>query len=73
MNCLQYALRFWEINNKYKIYYNGDHAVNSDEKIEGNNYALLSKYTLNDVLAEFKDLTPEDIEILKRYFTNENT
>lgn len=28
MNCLSYALKFWNINNDYKIWYNSDHCIN---------------------------------------------
>jgi hypothetical protein len=27
-NCLAYALRFWERNPRYRLYYNSDHVVN---------------------------------------------
>lgn len=33
MNCLQYALSFWDKNNKYRIYYNGDHVINLTEPL----------------------------------------
>ena len=32
INCLSYALRFWEENPKYKIYYNSDHVINLREQ-----------------------------------------
>lgn len=28
INCLSYALRFWNTNKKYRIYYNSDHCIN---------------------------------------------
>jgi hypothetical protein len=28
MNCLQYALEFWEKNPKYRLWYNSDHVIN---------------------------------------------
>jgi len=28
MNCLSYALRFWNKNPLYRIYYNSDHCIN---------------------------------------------
>ncbi len=31
INCLSYALRFWEQNKKYKIWYNSGHCINLPE------------------------------------------
>lgn len=72
MNCLAYSLRFWNKNPKYKIYYNSDHAINSDVPIEGNNYMPLEKFTLRDILLQFVGLLNKKENILLVEYFNEN-
>lgn len=66
MNCLQYALSFWDKNNKYRIYYNGDHVINLTEPL--GDYIPLEEYGIEHILNSFKDLYIIDIIRLKRYF-----
>lgn len=71
MNCLQFALLFWDKNPNYLIFYNGDHVINLTEPI--GNYIPIESYGYEHIRESFeKTLYPCDLVKLKRYFNKEN-
>ena len=68
MNCMNYALDFWQKNPNYLIYYNSDHAINLpiDTKIS-KNFLPLESFGYEHVLKSF-ELSENSKEILKLYF-----
>jgi len=69
MNCLAYALRFWEKNRKYNLFYNHDHVVNSDTDITGNGWAPAEDYGYCYFSGAFEGMLDEhEQELLKQYF-----
>lgn len=68
MNCMEYALDFWQKEPNYLIYYNSDHAINlpKDTKIS-ENFLPLESFGYEHVLKSF-DLNENSKEILKLYF-----
>lgn len=72
MNCLSYALEFWNNNPAYKIYYNNDHAINSDDVISGNGFIPLAEYGLEMIKKSFSgQLLAGEIVLLEKYFKEE--
>ena len=68
MNCLQYALYFWDKNRKYRIFYDGDHVLNMTEP--AGKFIPLEDYGKDHILRSFRDtLYPIDFIRLNRYFT----
>lgn len=71
-NCLGVALRFWDKNRKYKLYYNSDHVINSDVYINGGDWLPVEDFGYSYFLSSFKGLlTDEEELLLKKYFTND--
>lgn len=72
LNCLQFALRFWNENNDYKLFYNSDHVINLEIKNENTNllnYLPIEGFGYNNIYNAFLEtLTDEDIKLLKKYF-----
>lgn len=67
MNCLQFALLFWDEHPEYGIYYDGDHAINLREPT--GNFIPLENYGYEHILKSFGNtLYPVDRLKLKRYF-----
>lgn len=69
MNCLQFALGFWDSNRDYDIFYDADHVIN----LRGVNlfcgYIPLSDYGYEHILKSFEGLLlSEDVDRLRRYF-----
>lgn len=72
INCLSYALRFWRGNEKYKIYYNGDHVINLPIGSIPGNFFPLNYYGYDHLISSFRDeITTQDAELLKEYLTTE--
>lgn len=68
MNCLSYALQFWNKNPKYKIYYNHDHCINSNTALN-HPWLEINEYGLNYFKKSFSDLLNEQDKIfLEEYF-----
>ncbi len=68
MNCLQFALRFWNDNRNYKIFYNSDHVINL-EQCEQTDYLPLEEFGFKNIYNSFRQiLTKNDIQLLKKYF-----
>lgn len=69
MNCLAYALRFWESNNKYKLFYNNNHVINSDTYITGDGWYRAEDYGYCYFSGAFEGMLDEhEQELLKQYF-----
>jgi len=75
INCLAYALRFWEQHPEYLIYYNSGHAINSDIKIRSefikNKPVWLSAehYGYDYFAFAFAGLLDDyEMKLLKKYF-----
>ena len=66
MNCLEYALNFWNDNKDYKLYYNSNHVINSDVPI-GGNFLLAEDFGYDYFINAF-ELDDKGIELLKQYF-----
>ena len=69
MNCFQFALRVWDRDNSYRIYYNSEHCINSNEVISGTKFLPMEEYGVEYFEGAFSDfITPKYREILDRYF-----
>lgn len=44
INCLEYALDFWNENNEYKIYYNSDHCINVPKNHEVHGFLPIESF-----------------------------
>ena len=68
MNCMDYALEFWQKEPNYIIYYNSDHAINLPKNTEiSKNFLPLKSFGYEHILKSF-DLSEKSKEILKLYF-----
>lgn len=72
-NCLCYALRFWNNNPEYKLWYNSDHVINSDSFISNPTslftYLPITDYGYEYFIKAFKDhLDDYHLGLLKKYF-----
>lgn len=69
MNCLSYALRFWDKMPQYKMYYNSDHVINAKSPITGDNYLAVEYFGYDYFISAFEGLlTEKDEKLLKKYF-----
>ncbi len=69
INCLAYALRFWNKNNEYKIYYSSCHAINSKTDITGNGWLPAEDFGFGYFESSFNGLLDdEEKKLLKQYF-----
>lgn len=69
MNCLSYALRFWDKNPTYNLYYNSNHIINSSEHISGSDYIEAKRFGYEYFASAFDNLiTKKDKKLLKKYF-----
>lgn len=70
MNCLSYALRFWEKHRKYKILYNSYHCINvpCGTSVEG--FLPIEEFKYNYFYNWYETGLIEelDLELLKKYF-----
>lgn len=76
INCLEYALQYWEKNPKYKLWYNSDHVINIPENTTAafggiNKYRPIEDFGFVYVVNAF-DLSDRGIKLLKRYFQTFN-
>lgn len=68
VNCLSYALWFWKRHPKYKIVYNGDHAINVPINVKVQGFISLRLYGYMYFRSAFRDeLTKGDFETLEEY------
>lgn len=69
MNCLGYALRFWERYPEYRLYYNSGHVINSPVLINKEAYLPAEDFGYDYFHSAFEGLIDSHEEdILKRYF-----
>lgn len=73
INCLAYALRFWEQNPTYRLYYNSNHVINLDFYFKNADFYigfLPAEYFGYDYFSSaFKGLlTSYEEDLLKKYF-----
>lgn len=69
INCLAYALRFWEQNPEYRLYYSSGHVVNAYETIKGSGYLAAEDFGYVYFVSSFEGLLDEyEQELLKKYF-----
>ena len=74
LSCLSYALRFWNRNNTYKIYYNSDHCINIPSKfnkhIDALGFLPIEEFGYEYFQSWFQQklITKEDLVLLDRYF-----
>lgn len=69
INCLSYALRYWNLYPEYRLYYNSDHVVNLPVNvcigflpIEDFGYDYFFSWYKNSLINE------DDLVLLNRYF-----
>ena len=73
INCLEYALNYWNKNKNYKIYYNSDHCVNLPEGTKVSNFNPIEDFGLGYFekwYTEQKLITKKAYELLKLYFSD---
>ena len=78
MNCLAYALEFWDNHPEYQIFYDGDHAVNLEVKLALPEMELLPKMIGMRPITEWKYdfiaksfnglLTKPQEKLLRKYY-----
>lgn len=69
INCLSYALRYWELHYEYRLYYNSEHVINLPVNacigflpIEDFGYDYFFSWYKNSLINE------DDLVLLNRYF-----
>ncbi len=67
INCLEYALFFWEEQPKYLIYYNSDHVINLPGNSVCEGFLEIKEFGYEHLLNSFT-LSDQAKEILKKYF-----
>ncbi len=72
-NCLSYALRFWNKNPDYKLYYNSDHIINSNTVLPPNTgFHPIESFGLSHILESFAEtISDQDNNLLNQYFNHE--
>lgn len=69
INCLAYALQYWDKYPNYKLYYNSDHVINSKYPIDNGDYLPAIEYGYNYFKGAFKGLlNRKEQALLKKYF-----
>lgn len=69
MNCLAYALRFWETHPIYLLYYNSDHVINIPKGTQISDFLPIEEYGYKYFNSAFEGLLDNhEKELLKRYF-----
>lgn len=74
INCLSYALRFWDKNPDYRIWYNSDHCINIPLDTYpnfkyGRMFLPAEEFGYHYFISSFKGLISlEDEVLLKKYF-----
>jgi hypothetical protein len=74
INCLSYALRFWNEHPDYKIWYNSGHCINVPSYVSlafygKHKFLPIEEFGFLYFERAFKDLiSREDKELLKKYF-----
>lgn len=70
ISCLSYALRFWDKQPKYKIYYDSDHCINLYDGTFVQGFVPIQIYGY-EYFAKWHKLnliTNKDLKLLKKYF-----
>lgn len=67
MNCLQYALNFWNRNKNYIILYNSDHVINVPPRTVVEGFLPLALFGEEHLIKSFK-LTKNYKRLLSLYF-----
>lgn len=82
-NCLTYLLDLWQRGHRFKIFYDGCHAMSMNEKKvfdlnntfkkdflsgKGNRYILLEKSHNKETVRKIFNLTEEQYKILEDYY-----
>lgn len=69
MNCLSFALMFWEKDNDYRIWYNSCHCINLPNGSSAVGFLMAETFGYEHFLNTFNDtLSEEDKRRLKKYF-----
>jgi hypothetical protein len=72
-NCLCYALRFWNLNKEYKLYYDSNHVINLPINLhsdaESIKYYPIETFGYNHIIKSFeKYLDDYHLNLLNKYF-----
>jgi hypothetical protein len=69
MNCLQYALKFWNEHPDYRIHYNSEHCINLPPNSLATGFLPAERFGYNYFSGAFNEiLTEEDLVLLRKYF-----
>lgn len=70
INCLSYALRFWNLHPEYRLYYNSDHCVNLPIGAECTGFLPIEEFGYDYFFNWYKRglINEEDLALLNRYF-----
>lgn len=69
MNCLAYALRFWEHNPEYVLFYNSGHVINIPKGTQISDFLPVEEYGYNYFKGSFAGLLDEyEWGLLDNYF-----
>ena len=72
INCLSYALRFWNDSPHYRIWYNSDHAINLPLGSSATGFLPVEDFGLEYFKSAFNGLLSDsDLGLLNKYFENE--
>lgn len=72
LNCLSYALIFWNDNPNYILLYNSNHVINVPAGTEVVGFLGLEEFGIDYFLSSFRELTKTDKKLLNKYFLNIN-
>lgn len=67
MNCLEYALEFWQKEPEYRIYYNSDHVINLPKGTDVTGFLPLEQFGFEHISNSFT-LSGKATEQLIKYF-----
>lgn len=70
INCLEYALLFWNKEPEYRIHYNSSHCINLPLHHHADGFQLIEEYGFNYFKGWYNEglISSEAFELLKKYF-----
>jgi len=72
INCLSYALRYWNLYPEYRLYYNSDHCVNLPIGAECTGFLPIEDFGYDYFLNWYKNglINEDDLVLLNNYFSS---
>ena len=70
MNCLQYALEFWDKEPKYRLFYNSEHVINLPPNTTAEGFLSITEFGYNHFRRWYADELINDnaLRLLIKYF-----